>query len=133
VLELSGVVVSGVGRAATFMDVPWVREGARALLGFDPYPGTLNVRLRDADAVRAWTSVAPDAPLLLVPPPSESCGARLYRAHIPPDLTAAVIVPDIPGYPADTLELIAPVHVRTRLGLRDGDVLTLRIGDAQRR
>ncbi|MDP2812034.1 MAG: DUF120 domain-containing protein [Rhodocyclaceae bacterium] len=37
----------------------------------------------------------------------------------------AAILPDVAGYPADKLEIVAPVAVRQALRLRDGDRVTL--------
>ena len=49
------------------MAVPWVREGIRRLIGFDPYSGTLNVRLVDPDALVAWRRIREGSALRLVP------------------------------------------------------------------
>jgi phosphoglycolate phosphatase-like HAD superfamily hydrolase len=43
------------------------------------------------------------------------------------EVTAAVIVPQVPGYPPDQVELIAALPLRERLGLRDGDSLEIEI------
>jgi riboflavin kinase, archaea type len=125
VISLDGVVVSGLGQGAYFMNLPWVRDGVRRLLGFTPYPGTLNVRL-DAETVDVWRHVRDARPIVLAPPPPEPCGGRLVPLVIAPDVEAAVIVPDVTRYGDDLLELIAAVHLRTRLGLRDHDRVTLR-------
>jgi len=34
-------------------------------------------------------------------------------------LWGAVVVPDIPGYPHNLLEILAPVNLRETLGLKD--------------
>jgi CTP-dependent riboflavin kinase len=47
---------------------------------------------------------------------------------VAPDVDAAVIVPDVTRYGEDLLELIAAVHLRSLLGLRDGDRVIFRIG-----
>jgi CTP-dependent riboflavin kinase len=130
VIALSGVVASGAGRAAGFVAIPWVSDEIRRVLSFVPYPGTLNVRLDDADALRAWRTIRDRPGLVLTPPPPEPCGARLYSLVVAPGVAAAVIVPDVTRYGDDTLEVVAAVHLRTRLGLRDGDRITLHV-DAQ--
>jgi len=127
VISLQGVVTSGLGQGAQFMAVPWVRDAIRTLIGFDPYPGTLNLRLPDADTVSTWREIQNGPAVVLIPPPPESCGARLYRVVVAPDIDAAIIVPDVTRHRDGTLELIAAVHVRTRLGLRDDDGVTLLI------
>ena len=123
-IALTGVVTSGLGQGAYFMSLPWVREAVRELIGFTPYPGTLNIRL-DADAVDIWRRIQEGHAVLLAPPPGETCGARLFPALVSTDVEAAVIVPDITRYGDDLLELIAAIHLRSLLGLRDHDRVTL--------
>ena len=120
--------MSGLGQGAQFMAIPWVRDAVRRLLGFDPYPGTLNVKLLDPDMVAAWRKIQDGPALHLAPPPPEACGARLFRVIVAPDVEAAIIVPDVTRHSEATLELIAPVHVRARLELCDGERVTLRLG-----
>lgn len=117
--------MSGLGQGAQFMALPWVRDAVRRLVGFDPYPGTLNVRLVDPAMVAAWRRIREGPALRLAPPPPETCGARLFRVVVMPDVAAAVVVPDVTRYGDDVLELVAPVHVRRRLGLQDGDLVRL--------
>jgi riboflavin kinase len=123
-------VTAGTGEAAGFMALPWVREGVRRALGFDPYPGTLNVGLLDADALLRWHEVLAGIALRLDPPALGHCGARLVPGVVAPDVTAAVVLPDVRRYAGDVLEVIAAVHLRSRLHLRDGSVLAVRFRDA---
>lgn len=124
-LILRGVIEAGTGQAAAFMSVGWVRRAIEETVGFDPYPGTLNLRLVDGDMLERWRRIRRDHALRLMPPPGETCGARLVPVVVSTDVPAAVIVPDVTMYGAHVLEIIAPVHLRTRLWLRDHDLLTL--------
>jgi len=126
-VSLQGLVVSGLGQGARFMTAPWVRQAIRQLLEFDPYPGTFNVRLVDPDMLVTWRRIREGSALLLAPPPPETCGARLVRVVLVPDVTAAVVVPDITRYGDDVLELVAGMHVRNRFGLQDDDPVTLQV------
>ena len=126
VTSLTGRVTSGLGQGAYFMGLPWVQDAVNRLLGFTPYPGTLNVRL-DADTVSIWRRIRDGQAIVLAPPPPEPCGARLVPLVVAPDVDAAAIVPDVTRYGEDLLELIAAVHLRSRLGLRDGDRVTFRV------
>jgi riboflavin kinase len=126
VTSLAGVVTSGLGQGAYFMSLPWVRDAIRRLIGFTPYPGTLNVRL-DAEMVAVWQAIRDGHSIVMAPPPSEPCGARLVPVVVAPDVEAAVIVPDVTRYGDDLLELIAAVLERSRLGLHDHESLTLRL------
>jgi riboflavin kinase len=39
----------------------------------------------------------------------------------------AIIVPEIASYPSDMLEIIAPVNLREKLSLKDGDTLEVKV------
>lgn len=120
-------MTSGLGQGAHFMSLPWVQDAVRALVGFTPYPGTLNVRL-DPNMVVLWRGVQDGHALVLVPPPPQTCGGRLVPVAIDPDIEAAVVVPDLTSHGDDVLELIAATRLRTRLGLRDHDHVRLLVG-----
>jgi riboflavin kinase len=126
-MTLRGVLTSGLGRGAVFIGIDWVRDGLRRLTGFEPYPGTLNLRLLGDDVVVAWRDVRARAPLVLAPPAPETCGARVVPVIIAPDVAAAIVVPDVTDHPDDVVEIVAATHVRSRLRLQDGDVLTLTV------
>jgi riboflavin kinase len=125
-LTLTGRVSSGVGDAAEFIRLPWVRDAIRRSVGLDPYPGTLNVRLVDAEMLAAWRATMREGTALrLEPPDPHGCGARLFPVVVVPHVAAAIIVPDVTRYGDDVLEVIAAVHLRTALALGDGDRVTL--------
>ena len=126
-IVLPGIVSSGIGQGARFMSLDWVAAAIRRSLGFDPYPGTLNVRLVEADIVVRWRDVAKRGPLRLMPASPEQCGARLVPITLAWETPAAVIVPDVTRHEDDVLEIIAAVHLRSRFALQDGDVLNVTI------
>jgi riboflavin kinase len=119
-------VVSGTGEGAYFVALDWVRDEIQRVARFDPYPGTLNLRLLGADALRRWGWIRKEAGAPLTPPEPGSCGGRLIPVHVA-DLSAAVVVPDVTRYGDEILEIVAPVQLRTRLGLQDGDLVRLTI------
>jgi CTP-dependent riboflavin kinase len=127
---LNGIIFSDLGLASKFMALDWVRRTLTECLGFAPFPATLNVRPASADEQRHWQSIRDDASLFSHMPAHEgSCVARIYRIKIQdgagPRLPAAVLVPEVEGYPKDKIEIVAPVRLKDTLGLRDGDSLTL--------
>ena len=40
-------------------------------------------------------------------------------------LRCAVVIPEIPGYPEDVIEVTAAANLRKKLGLKDGDCLEI--------
>ena len=127
--SLQGVLTTGLGQGAQFMRIEWVRRAIHRMVGFDPYPGTLNLRLVDTDMLLAWRQIQKGPALLLTPPPPERCGARLFLVVVAPDVPAAVVVPDVTRHGDDVLELVAGVHVRSVLALKDNDRVRLTFPD----
>ena len=123
--SLRGTVVSGLGHGAHFMSVPWVRDAVQSVLGFVPYPGTLNVKL-DPAVVDAWERILDACTLGLPLPSGETCGARLIPVMLA-GVEAAVIVPDVTAHGKNLLEVVAPIHLRARCGLGDDDPVTLHV------
>jgi HAD superfamily hydrolase (TIGR01549 family) len=123
---IQGEVVSGVGEAGRFLQVPWVRAQLIEQLGFEPFPGTLNLRV-SAEADRAafeWLKRQPEIP---IEPEPGFCAARCYRVSLEGRLAAAVLIPEVPGYPPEALEIVAPVRLRDALPVRDGSLLTVAV------
>src|SRR5207249_7912427 len=48
-VEISAVVFSGLSEGAYYMGMEGYRKQFRSKLGFDPFPGTLNLRVRKED------------------------------------------------------------------------------------
>ena len=120
---LTGRVASGAGRAAGYTAPAWVREQFRERLGFDPYPGTLNLRIEGADR-RTWLGLRQTEGVAIEPEPGY-CAARCYRVSIEGRIAGAIVLPLVSGYPEDLLEVAAPVRLRDALGSEDGTPVTL--------
>lgn len=133
---MKGVVFSDLGRAGAFLGVDWVREAIRERIGFDPYPGTLNLRPR-GDELSRWEEVRRNGARSVLPSPDPGfCGAFLYEGFLEgwasaagPRERVAVVVPEVKDYPADKLEIIAAVSLKQTRSVRDGDELTVVFGE----
>ena len=129
---VKGVVFSDLGRAGAFLGVDWVRDAVRERVGFDPFPGTLNVRARGADLTR-WEQVRKHAGKIVLSSPDPAfCNAFLFTGSLEgwesqPESheRIAVVVPEVKEYPADKLEIIAAVSLKQTRSVRDGDELTV--------
>ncbi len=133
---MKGEVFSDLGRAGAFLGIDWVREAIHERVGFDPYPGTLNLRPR-GDELSRWEEVRRNGPRSVLSPPDPGfCGAFLYTGFLEgwassagPRETVAVVVPEVRDYPADKLEIIAAVSLKQTRSVRDGDELTVVFGE----
>ncbi len=131
--EIRGIVLDGLGQGRAFTQLDWVRQQFRDKLGFDPYPGTLNVRVKDAGALtslRARQAIA-------IEPAAGYCAAKCLRVRVYRErsrmlngrVDAAWIIPDVPNYPCDLIELMAPMSLRDALGVRAGDEVKVEIAE----
>jgi CTP-dependent riboflavin kinase len=124
--DFQGVVVPGRGFGAQRMANPAVLQVAQRLTDLTLVPGTLNVRLpqpfdgllplylTEADlGGHVWRDHAPNRTGI-------RCGAVMIAGRY----RGIVFQGDEPEYPPEQVELMSDHHLRTTLGLHDGDVLT---------
>jgi CTP-dependent riboflavin kinase len=123
-LVVEGVLRTGLGVAAQFTELPWVREQFQRKLGLDIWPGTVNLQVQDSDGLAALARLRGGGGVPIEPAEGAYCVGRCFLARIGA-LDAAVVVPEVADYPVDKLELIAPVHVGRALGLQPGDRVTV--------
>lgn len=124
--KITGVIFSDLEQAASFMALAWVQKALQESLGFSPYPATLNVRIESKKELEVWRNVRRElAGIDIGPPDSSFCQARCFPVEIEARLQGAVLLPAVQGYPADKVEVIAPVRLKDALQVRDGDRITL--------
>ena len=120
-VKLAGNVMSGLGEGSYYMRQEGYREQFRRKLGFEPYPGTLDVKLggesielkNTLDHMRGVpiegfsTDERTFGPVKCFP--AKICGAR-----------AAIVLPARCAH-IDAIELVAPKNLRKAIKLKDGD------------
>ena len=116
-IVFKGTVFSGTGEGQKFIDLPWVKRQIQEKLGFTPYSGTLNIHLTE-ESVKQKKDLE-NVKQLEIYPEKGYCIGKLIKAHID-SVEGAVIIPQIPNYPSDILEVIAPWYLRERLKITDG-------------
>ncbi|HZY93575.1 MAG TPA: DUF120 domain-containing protein [Candidatus Bathyarchaeia archaeon] len=128
-LILATTVFSGLGEGSYYMSLEGYRKQFRSKLGFDPFPGTLNLRIRREDlGKRKMMEGFPAIEIEGFANDKRTYGgAYCYRALINEDLKGAVIAPIRAHYGEDVLEVIAPYHLRKQLRLKDGDTVRVKI------
>ena len=113
------------------MALDWVQKALRDGLGFSPYPATLNLRLESDKAMAVWQKVKSEMRGIdIIPPDPSFCKARCFLVEIEGKQKGAVLLPEVEGYPANKVEVIAPVRLKDELRVRDGGRITLEFADS---
>jgi riboflavin kinase len=121
-IVFKGKVFSGNGQGRKYINLPWVKQQIQEKLGFTPYPGTLNIQLTQQSTKRKKHLEKVERNE--VRPQKGYCTGTLIKTTID-NIDCAIIVPQVPSYPTDVLEIIAPWYLRERLKLTDGDEVTI--------
>lgn len=118
--KLTGKIVNGIGKAAQFTQLDWVKEQCEEKLEFSPHPGTLNIEL-DKASLPFIEKLQEEECLELISPDPRFCTAKVLRASIG-NIKSAIIIPDKEAniHSSNIIELIAPVHLRSALSLIPG-------------
>ncbi len=127
---LRGRIVSGKGEAAGFTQLPWVRKQVADGFHFAPYPGTLNLRLERTQDKTMWKELR-SHPGKTLEPETGYCAARCYPVNVEGQISGAIVLPEVPSYPADSVELLAPVNLREALNLGDGAAITIALSQGE--
>jgi len=125
VLTIKATVFSGLSEGSYYMNVEGYRKQFRAKLGFDPFPGTLNMRVtRDSMGSRRELENHPSVPIDGFADKERTYGgARCYLITVAGKVQGAIVVPIRAHYGEDVIEIIAPENLRKSLRLKDGDVV----------
>lgn len=128
--QLNGIVVSGVGEGRYYVSLPHYREQFSKMLGFSPFPGTLNIRLnRPSVQVRKKLESVDWVPIEGFTADDRTFGeARALPCSIQ-GYRCAIVVPGRTHYPDDVIEVIAAEGLRETLKLKDMDMVTVEVLD----
>ncbi|MEE2760926.1 MAG: DUF120 domain-containing protein [Pseudomonadota bacterium] len=125
-MELTGKVVTGARQAAAFTQLDWVREQCAEKLGFQPFPGTLNLKIVAEDFALLAELKGTKGPELQPTDPN-FCVATVLPIQIESH-QGAVVIPaqEVDIHRGNILEIISAVNLRRTLVLKDGDPVTVR-------
>ena len=156
-VQLNGTVSSGLGRAHVFMSQPHYQEQFRTILGTTAWPGTLNITVEQNHLIE-YIALRNKAGIDTLDDDSHSLeqamnvdvdafeamrvrgflrdgvsfgGATAYQAKISHNeqiIECAILIPDLTRH-VDVVEVISGPFLRERLGIEDGDNVTLHVGE----
>ncbi|MEM2971460.1 MAG: DUF120 domain-containing protein [Candidatus Bathyarchaeia archaeon] len=122
-ITLEGVVFTGLGEGAYYISKEPYRKQFMEKLGFDPYPGTLNLKLTTDYDVKTRSELE-DYPAIEIEGFSNenrTFGAvKCYRAIIANKVKGALVLALRSHYDTSVIEVIAPICLRKYFKLKDG-------------
>lgn len=127
-IVLRGIVTTGLGEGSYYMSLEGYRKQFISKLGFDPYPGTLNIKLLNQYIkYRLYLERIPGIRIEGFSNGSRTYGSvKAFKCTIS-DIPCGLLLIERTSHSLDTVEVIAPVKLRDRLGLNDGDEVIINV------
>ncbi len=127
VLHFAGAVTTGLGEGQYYLSRPGYMAPFERDLGWQPFPGTLNVRLEPGEASKLGI-LKRQARFSIDRFEAEgrTFGGVLYHEAQVNGLPCATVMPNRSHY-TNVLELIAPTCLRETIPCADGDQLEVRV------
>jgi riboflavin kinase len=125
---LTGNVITGLGEGRYYMGLEQYRRQFREKLGFEPYPGTLNLRLNPSSVqIRKKLDMLDWIPIDGFTADQRTFGAARCLPCRIDGHPCGIVVPGRTHYPEDIVELVSPVGLREALGVADNDEVMVEV------
>jgi riboflavin kinase len=130
-VDVKGAAFSGMGRGKYYVALPEYQKRFEAMLGYRPYPGTLNLKIQDRGMVKGLemlkSSVGTKIPGFTLNGETFSSvvcfDGRLGEERV------TLLFLDITHYNETVTELISPTYLRGKFGIKDGDEVSFQAWD----
>ncbi len=123
-MKIKGKVIKGIGESKGFLSIDWVDRQLNEKLKFEPFKGTLNIELDDVETQVLLKERARER---LVHQTEGFCDAVLIKGVIDEKYQCGVVIPLVENYDGRLIEIVAPVHLKDALGIKDGDEVALEL------
>lgn len=127
-LMLEGELVSGFGEGEYYVTKEGYRRQFIEKLGFNPYPGTLDLKLNKGSLrAREWLEIEDGILIEGFSTEKRSFGkVKCFKARIGED-EAAIVLPYRTHHEDDILEIISPIKIKDKYDLEKGDELEVEV------
>jgi riboflavin kinase len=122
-VTLEGIVFTGLGEGAYYTAKEQYRKQFIEKLGFDPHPGTLNLKLTTEYDIKTRSELEayPAIEIEGFRNENRTFGpVKCYPAIIEGKVKGAIIFAFRSHYDTSVIEIIAPIFLRKQLNLKDG-------------
>jgi len=129
-LEFKGTIISGMGEGAYYMSMKGYTKQFKTKLGYVPFPGTLNVKLKNKEYTEAKRSLDAYGGIMIN---GFSDGKRTYGwvkcypAKINNSIDSALITLERTHYDDSVIELISYTNIKKVAKLSTGSQISVRI------
>lgn len=129
-MQFKGRLFTGIGEGAYYVSLHGYKKQFLRMLGFEPYPGTLNLKLTSNLDIEARKRLQHMKGIDIH---GFDDGKRTYgpvkcfKAVVNGSYEAAVLVIERTHYDESVLEVISPINLRKALGIKDGDEVNVTV------
>ena len=122
-MHISGVIVKGLGEGSYFMSMEHYKKEIKKKLGYNAYPGTLNIRINNKQS-NLFKKLKSTKISGYKKNNKVYGGASCYKATIN-SIKGSIIVPDINKHKKNIIEFISYVHIKSKLNIKNGDEIKI--------
>jgi riboflavin kinase, archaea type len=129
-VTLEGTVFTGLGEGAYYTSKEHYRKQFVEKLGFNPYPGTLNLKLGTEYDIKTRTELDgyPAVDIAGFKNEDRTFGlVKCYPVMIENKVKGALLSATRTHYDTSVLEIVAPVCLRKQLNLKDGSKVKIEV------
>ncbi|HEY6657616.1 MAG TPA: DUF120 domain-containing protein [Nitrososphaeraceae archaeon] len=132
VIDFEGHIITGMGEGAYYMSLDGYKKQFREKLGYEPYPGTLNIKLNSMLFVEAKKEMLkyPSINIEGFSDQSRTFGwVKCYPASIndSKNINSSILILERTHYDDSIIELIAPFSIKEQFSLKNGDYVKLKV------
>ena len=127
---LSGTLFSGLGEGAYYISLPGYKKQFISKLGFEPYPGTLNLKISDVIHKQFFDKLSKNDGILIegFTDKKRTYGnVKCFPCTINSNIQGSIIVIERTHHDRSVIELISPIFLRKKLKLNDGDEVSVKV------
>ena len=125
VTQIKGRIFSGTKKGKYFVSLDSIKKQIIEKMKFIPFPGTLNIELLDNKPIKNLKIENGT----IIKSPIDNCFGIFFKAKIMDQIEGAIAIIKISNYPSNVIEIIAPVNLRKKLDLKDGDIIEVIINN----
>lgn len=122
-MEIKGIITSGQGKGAYFMSQPVYKIQFEEKLNFNPFPGTLNIKIGEKEITSIHN--IPEDTMTIIKGKENFGDVLLIKAILNDAIEGAIVFPKRTTHGENILEFIAPENIKEKLGVINGDTVKI--------